>query len=126
MSEEDEEKITQKSKAVMVLEAQMMFYHEKAEGLIAEIVDTLKTLRARPEVIVTMYKEFQKCADHARDCAAKLAPYQSPRLESIENKSKVTHKFVIRAPDRVKDSKEWLEHAKNDQKLIEAQANIGN
>ena len=46
------------------------------------------------------------------ECAKYLAPYQSPRLESIEHKGEIEHKYVIQAPKAIRDTSDWLESTK--------------
>ena len=47
----------------------------------------------------------------AIECATKLAPYHAPKLESIEIKKKVTHRFVIKAPMIAVTAEQWLKDA---------------
>ena len=38
------------------------------------------------------------------DVASKLAPYEHAKLQSVEVKAKVEHRFVVRAPQPIKDT----------------------
>lgn len=108
-----------KARAVEVLEQQMNYYHFEAEGIIAQIILILKEdKKPRGDMLALMYKKFEQCAEKARECAAKLAPYQSPRLESIETKTEVEHRFVVRIPNKYENSQEWLTAAQEELKQI--------
>lgn len=118
-AQQDQEAITVNVRAVEVLEQQMNFFHTQAEGLIAKIILILKEdKKPRGDILALMYKKFEQCAEKARECAAKLAPYQSPRLESIETKTEVEHRFVVRIPNKYENSQEWLANATKELKQI--------
>lgn len=117
--ESQDQNITGNIRAVEVLEQQMNYYHTQAEGVIAKIILILKEdKKPRGDILALMYKKFEQCAEKARECAAKLAPYQSPRLESIETKTEVEHRFVVRIPNKYENSQEWLDNATKELKQI--------
>ena len=87
----------------------MVFYEDKGLQLLSSIRKELKEHSiARGDLVVTMTKNLLHCKDMAIECAHKLAPYQAPKLQSIEVKKKITHKFVIQGPSVVKDANIWL------------------
>ena len=65
-----------------------------------------------------MYKHMAEAKKLAIDCASKLAPYESPRLEAIEVKQKTVTKFVIESPTAIKDQSQWLSNTQRELKLI--------
>ena len=103
-----------------VLRDLMLFYDTQAKDIIADIILRLKdeVSRGTGSELALMYKKFSECAQIAIDCASKLAPYEHPKLESIEVRKELTHRFVIRAPTVMPDPKEWLEKAQSEQRLL--------
>ena len=103
-----------------VLRDLMNFYDKQAKDVIVEIISRLKECPSRGTAseLAFMYKKFSECADIAIRCAEKLAPYEHPKLESIEVKKELTHRFVLRAPPATIDTKEWLTKAQDEQKLL--------
>lgn len=102
-----------------------MFYDTKAKQLYAEVRKVLKedNAAARGDLMAQMIKHMQKANDICIECAAKLAPYQSARLQSMEVKKNVTHRFVIQAPKPAETSASWLAEADKPIKLIESKPN---
>lgn len=122
----DQHKDLFKRTAVEVLYDKMIFYDQRARILYAEIIKVLKkdkdTLRG--DLIAQMIKHMQRANDIAIDCAAKLAPYQTARLQSVEIDKKITHRFVIQAPQQSNNTQAWLDAANkqlSNGKLIEHQ-----
>lgn len=109
-----------KKKATEVLYEKMIFYDTKAKQLYSEIKKVLKSSDAaqRGDILAQMTKYIQRANDICIECAAKLAPYQSPRLQSMEVKKQTTVRFVIQAPKPAQDSNSWLESASESTKLI--------
>ena len=103
-----------------VLRDLMLFYDTQAKDIIADIILRLKdeVSRGTGSELALMYKKFAECAQIAIDCASKLAPYEHPKLESIEVRKELTHRFVIRAPTVMPDPKEWLATAQSEQRLL--------
>lgn len=86
-----------------------MFYDQHGEGLFLKVREFIQTGdKARGDLLAAMAKKMTECKQIAIECASKLAPYQSPKLESIEVNKKVTHRYVIEAPKQFKDSGTWL------------------
>ena len=104
--------------AVAVLRTQMLFYRDQAETLCEKIIDALKANNARGDLIAMMYKYANEAKKMAIDCANKLAPYESPKLQAIEVKNTTVTKFVIEAPTLATDQNSWLENVRNEQKMI--------
>ncbi len=105
----------------------MVFYDKKAKELYQEVRKVLKsdTATVRGDLMAQMIKHMQKANDICIECAAKLAPYQSARLQSMEVKKNVTHRFVIQAPKQAEDSQQWLQSVNSDPKLIESKPYSG-
>lgn len=104
--------------AVTTLRDQMIFYRDQAEELCFRIMEALKSSGARPDLMAVMYKHMTEARKTAIDCAAKLAPYESPRLESIEVNKKTVIQHVIKAPTAISNTDDWLENAKTELKLL--------
>jgi hypothetical protein len=104
-------KIKVQRKAIDVLYEKMIYYNDKAIPLHCRITELLTQTGANPSLIVQLYKKLHELNILVIDCASKLAPYQSAKLQTIEVKSKVEHKFVIAAPMPQKDSQTWLKAA---------------
>jgi hypothetical protein len=102
-------------RATAVLYDKMIFYDQKAKSLLVKMHDSLKedksdASKKRTELAIYCYKEMRKCDDLAIECATKLAPYQTPKLVSVESKTKTEHKFVIRAPRVPSDKDDWMKN----------------
>lgn len=102
---------TEKS-SVEIMREIMVFNHVKAKNIILDILMELKKENRRGDLIAMMYKKYTEVNTLVIDCAAKLAPYEKPRLQSIEVKSEVEHKFVLRAPTQLNSTGEWLSMVK--------------
>ena len=100
-----------KYKATDVLYDKMVFYHEKAQKIadfLLKIVEQNYT--SRGDLFVALHKDMNQFNNIAIECASKLAPYQTPKLESIEVKKDITHRFVVVAPKVISNSQEWLKN----------------
>ena len=98
-----------KRSAVDVLHDTMVFYEDKGLQLLLAIKKEIKeNSSSRGDLLVTMTKQLLHCKDMSIECAHKLAPYQAPKMQSIEIKKKITHKFVIQGPNTIKDANTWL------------------
>ena len=107
-----------KRSAIEVLHDQMVFYEDKGLTLLLAIKREIKeNSSSRGDLLVSMTKNLLHCKDMAIECAHKLAPYQAPKLQSIEVKKKITHKFVIQGPDTIKDSNIWLKQVEETQRV---------
>lgn len=110
-------------KAIEVLRDEMMFYRDTAEEILNKIIDGLENLnkldKPRADLLALMYRERAKCSDKLIECASKLAPYESPRLESIEQKIVEKKVFVIRSPNVIENKEEWLKNALLENKLLQ-------
>lgn len=102
------QKITMKRKAVDLLYEKMMFYHDKARTILTAIIDDMNQNEQTDAKIRIQAMRMLKEADEiAIDCAVKLAPFQSPKLESVEVNNKVEHRYVMRAPAQFKSTNDW-------------------
>ena len=103
-------KVKVQHKAVDVLYEKMMFYHGKAYDIYASIKNVLMQ---SPDagLLVALNRDMHKFNTLAIECATKLAPYQSQRLEALEIRQNVTHRYVIKAPMPDMDPSQWLQAA---------------
>lgn len=91
-----------------VLYDAMVNFESKANKIIHVMIEMIKgQQKANYQELKVLYQEFRKCSELACEYASKLAPYQSPKLESIEVKSEIEHKYVIRVPHQMKNIEEW-------------------
>jgi hypothetical protein len=106
-----------------VLRDMMLFYDGQFKDIVADVILKLREEPSKTNVsdIAAMVKAFHEAAKMALDCATKLAPYEHPKLESIEVRKELTHRFVIRAPTVMPDRVEWLAKAKDEQRVLAAQ-----
>lgn len=95
-------------KGADVLHEKMVFYSNKANKILVEIIKALKDSNASAPELLMAYKLLKETDMLAIDCATKLAPYQTPKLESIETKQKIEHRYVLRAPPQMKSTEEWV------------------
>lgn len=113
-----------KHRATDVLYDKMMFYHTKAKDIASFIINVIESGKmARGDLLAQIHKDMHRFNDIAIECASKLAPYQTPKLESIEVKKRITHRFVVAAPKPINNTETWLDEvskAKVNGNLIEA------
>ena|SRR6185436_12880668 len=100
--------------AVQTLRQEMIYFRDQAAVLLDTIIAELKKEPVRHDLIAQMVKYKMESKKMAVDCAAKLAPYEAPRLESVEIKQKTVTKYVIEAPSIMKDPNQWLDNAKRE------------
>lgn len=94
-------------KATDVLYQKMHTYNKEAKEILSYIIENIKQQNKNSPALRELYLLMKKADELAIDCAHKLAPYQTPKLESIEVRNKVEHKFVLRAPKAVSSIEEW-------------------
>jgi hypothetical protein len=81
-----------------VLFEQMYFFRDKASDMGLRIAEYLKTEGGRGLELVQLYKHMTLLRKELVDIAHKLAPFEHAKLESVEVKSEVEHRFVVRSP----------------------------
>ena len=92
-----------------VLFEEMIFFREKANKLGNEIAKIIKEgPKARGDILFQLYKIMLENKERLIDVASKLAPYEHAKLQSVEVKAKVEHRFVVRAPESIKDTGAWM------------------
>lgn len=94
-------------KATDVLYEKMHSYNTEARIILNYLIELVKSQNKNSPALKSLYQNMTKLDDVVIDCAHKLAPYQTPKLESIEVRSKVEHKFVLRAPSKIASLEEW-------------------
>lgn len=88
----------------------MEYYDNDAMIIATEICKILKDNPvSQGAKLVEMHKAMMRFNDIAIECASKLAPYQSAKLQSVEIKKHVEHRFVIQAPAVVAKKEQWLD-----------------
>lgn len=93
--------------ATDVLYSTMTAYNKEHKSILQYLVELVKANNTNLPQLKQLYMLMNKAGEVAIDCAHKLAPYQSPKLESIEVRNQVEHKFVIRSPEKAKSIEEW-------------------
>lgn len=96
-------------KATDILYQKMIDYNTKARAYLQYLIDDMKSdEKAQFDKVKLVWAKMKALDDLVIDCAHKLAPYQTPKLESIEVKSKVEHRHVMRLPSTMKTAEEWM------------------
>lgn len=91
--------------------SKMITYDTKAKEILQFMIDHYKKAeKAQFDKIKQLYQQMRACDDIVIDCAHKLAPYQSPKLESVEVKSKIEHRYVMQVPQQMKSKDDWMKH----------------
>lgn len=95
--------------AVDILRRKMHHYDKNHPTIVEFILNIIRSGdKSRFDVVKQYESILRKCDDIVIDCAHKLAPYESPKLESIEVKNRIEHRFVIRTPQVMKNTSEWM------------------
>lgn len=96
-------------KAVEVAHAKLKFYSEKAPDLIAKLYKMVNEAEFSGHLhhAKDILKQLMGIDDKILEYIKVLAPYQSAKLESIEVKSHVEHRYVMRSPAPVKNIDDW-------------------
>lgn len=98
-----------KRKATEILHDKMIFYNAKAQEIANFIISVIESGKmARGDLLAQIHKDMHRFNDIVIECASKLAPYQSPKLETVEVKQKITHRFVVAAPKPIANTQSWL------------------
>jgi hypothetical protein len=89
----------------------MVTYDTKAKEILQTLIDYMnKQEKAQWDRIKDLYNKMRTCDDIVIDCAHKLAPYQTPKLESVEVNKKVEHRYVLQVPQPMKTKEDWMTH----------------
>lgn len=98
-----------KYRAIDKLYEKMMFYDTAAVVMGNKICKLLeRSDKSLGIELAGMYKTMGGFNNIVIDCAAKLAPYQTPKLQTVEVNKKIEHRFVIRAPLQSPNTANWL------------------
>lgn len=107
-------------KATDVLYRKMHTYDNEAKHILSTLINLIKDQpQQNLAQIKSLYSLMAKADETVIDCAHKLAPYQTPKLESIEVKGKVDHRYVMRAPQRINSVEEWMQKTGAERMKIE-------
>ena len=100
--------VLRKLRATDVLYDKMVYHDTKSREILVELHNHYNTSdKAQYDKVKQIIIELRRVDELVIDCAQKLAPYQSPKLESIEVKSKHEHRYVMRTPNQIKTVDEW-------------------
>ena len=106
--------------ATDVLYRKMHVYDKEAKRILDFLITTIKSQPlANSAQLKSLYSLMEKADDRSIECASKLAPYQTPKLESIEVKGKVDHRYVIRSPQPMQSVDQWMKHTGAERLKIE-------
>ena len=75
--------------------------------LLKQMIDVIKSANLKDPYLKWLFSELSKLEDRIIDLCAKMAPYRSAKLESIEVKSTIEHRMVMRAPRTIANVSEW-------------------
>lgn len=118
-----------KPSSYKVLETEMLFWHQKGEQLYNFLIDFVKAHqnlhnRNNANLVTQITKLLADTKSKAVDAAAKLAPFQLPKLQAIDIQNKSTVRFVVAAPPLAKSNGEWLANVEAEKEIIDqAEAN---
>lgn len=104
-------------KAIDMLYEAMLFWRSEGNLLIKELKRLLDST-GEGKLAAKVAMVWKDVDDRWIDIAAKLAPYQSAKLSSVEVKGTTIVKHVVRVQTRAKDHKEWLERVEEDKKYL--------
>lgn len=91
-----------------VLRNVMLNNYTLQKEIVETFIKTLESINPKDPQIKFWYKELTAAQEKAIDCAHKLAPYEHPKLESMEIKQKIEHRMVIRAPQKMANVEQWM------------------
>lgn len=99
-----------------VLYKAMVRYETQIPLMLHKIYELIKA--EQPAIAAKIALALEKSQDKAIDAAAKLAPYKSARLQSIEVNAKVTKRYVVRSPSIISNTQTWLDKVSQEQKAL--------
>jgi hypothetical protein len=91
-----------------VIEDKAFLYHRKVPEILAKMIINARE-KGEPSEAIRLAMALKECAQLAVDFAAKAAPYKHHKLESVDVKTEIEQKFVIRAPTQLKSIDEWMQ-----------------
>lgn len=110
----DEDKRT---RAIDMLYEAMLFWHDEGVKIIKALNHKLN-MEGEGREAARLAALWKGVDDRWIDIAAKLAPYQSPKLASTEIKKHVEQRYIVEVSTRPKDVKEWLKRVEEDSKHL--------
>jgi len=84
----------------------MRLYHDKVPAILEKMVINARD-KGSPAEAIKLAMHLKECTSLSSENAAKLAPYRHPKLESVDIRSEVEHRFVLRSPEPVKSIDDW-------------------
>lgn len=113
----------QKSSSFVVIEKNMLFWDERGEDLLKKLLKFLDTHENKfgisaADKVARVTQALADAKQKAVDAAAKLIPFQAPKLSNIELKSKQVHRFVVQAPTPAPNAHAWLSQVNQEAKML--------
>lgn len=102
----------QSSLAIEVLKECMLFYRDQAPSMISQIITLLKKQNTRSDLLQMMRRLQAENSESIVYAAAKLAPYENPKLNSVQAKINIQENFTIREPSLADNPTIWLQNVK--------------
>lgn len=103
-------------KATDVLYREMLFWRNEGKKLVQAIYSLVSTQDGK--LAAKLANTFKDINDRTVEIATRLAPYQTPKLSSMELKSNKTIRYVIEAPKLSPNTSSWLKNIQEDQRLL--------
>jgi len=102
------------SSAVDILREIMHFHQTNAKEIMLDIIMRLKASdKSRGDLLAMMYKKWSESTEIVIKCAEKLAPFESPKLQSLEVNNNHTIRYVLRAPEQAESTNAWIKQVGN-------------
>lgn len=101
----------------------MLFWDERGEDLLKKLLKFLDTHENKfgisaADKVARVTQALADAKQKAVDAAAKLIPFQAPKLSNIELKSKQIHRFVVQAPTPAPNADAWLSQVNHEAKML--------
>ena len=97
----------EKLSAKEVLEQHLELLNNRVPPIVKKMISNSRE-QGSPIEALKLFNALKDLTTQICDVAHKLAPYQSPKMESVEIKSQVEHRYVIRAPEPILNVQAWL------------------
>lgn len=94
----------------------MLFWRNEGKKLVQAIYSLVSTQDGK--LAAKLANTFKDINDRTVEIATRLAPYQTPKLSSMELKSNKTIRYVIEAPKLSPNTSSWLKNIQEDQRLL--------
>ena len=92
-----------------VLYAKMVAYDDKVRKVLEVLIHDMKQderIPAKDRIEAIRY--LRECDKIVIDCAHKLAPFQTPKLNAMDLNTKTETRYVVVAPTQSKSKDDWM------------------